>query len=331
MKRFVFTCGDVNGIGPEIVIKTLNKISNKKSNDRFYFICPTNVFNKTINHIKPQFKYKIVDRYKAKEESPVLIINTGGVIQKFGQPTNLSGAIAYKSLKMSFDLVENNKADAIVTAPISKIALKMAGIRFKGQTEMFAKWTGTKNYAMTFLSNRIFVALLTIHIPINNVSNSINSSKLEILLNIIIRMLKQDLSRTDPKIAVLGLNPHAGEYGLIGKDELSVISPIIEKYSDKFLINGPFSPDAFFGSKKYQDFDMIIGMYHDQILIPFKMLTFGKGVNYTAGLPIVRTSPDHGVAYDIAEKYIADESSMVNAYKYARLIVGNRDKLIVKS
>lgn len=331
MKRFVFTCGDVNGIGPEIVIKTLNKISNKKSNDRFYFVCPANVFKKTINHIKPRFKYKIVDRYKPKEESPVLIINAGRVIQKFGQPTNLSGAIAYKSLKVSFDLIKSNKANAIITAPISKIALKMAGIRFKGQTEMFAKWTGTKNYAMTFLSKRISVALLTIHIPINNVSNSINSSKLEILLNIIIRMLKQDLSRTDPKIAVLGLNPHAGEYGLIGKDELRVISPIIEKYSNKLSINGPFSPDAFFGSTKYKDFDMIIGMYHDQILIPFKMLTFGKGVNYTAGLPVVRTSPDHGVAYDIAGKYIADESSIINAYKYARLIVGNREKLFAKS
>ena len=193
---------------------------------------------------------------------------------------------------------------------------------------MFANWTRSSNYVMTFLSHQMNAALYTIHNPLKKIANLLNSKKLKETLNVVIHTLKTDLGLSDFKIAVLGLNPHAGENGIIGNEEKMLIQPVIKNYAKFIDIQGPFSPDAFFGNKSYKNFDMILGMYHDQILIPFKMINFGKGVNYTAGLPIVRTSPDHGVAYDIVEKYIADESSIIQAYKYARRIVKNRKKSI---
>ena len=203
----------------------------------------------------------------------------------------------------------------------------MAGINFSGQTEMFARWSNTKNYAMTFLSKKMCAALFTIHHPLKDISKLLTFKRLSTLVDVIINTLKFDLEILEPKIAVLGLNPHAGENGIIGREEIDIIRPVIKKYTKSVEIAGPFSSDAFFGSKAYKNYDMIIGMYHDQVLIPFKILNFGGGVNYTAGLPIVRTSPDHGVAYDIAGKFIADESSILQAFKYAKRIVNNRKKI----
>jgi len=144
--------------------------------------------------------------------------------------------------------------------------------------------------------------------------------------DILIHSLMKDMKISDPKIAVLGLNPHAGENGIIGKEEENIIFPAIKSYPKNNLLTGPFSPDAFFANQLYKNYDLVLGMYHDQVLIPFKMINFGKGVNFTAGLPIIRTSPDHGVAYDIAEKNIADASSMIEAFKYAKKITANRFK-----
>jgi 4-hydroxythreonine-4-phosphate dehydrogenase len=169
--------------------------------------------------------------------------------------------------------------------------------------------------------------LFTIHHPLKDVSKLFSYKKLSTLVEVIINTLKFDLEISEPKIAVLGLNPHAGENGIIGKEEIDIISPVVKQYEELVEIEGPFSSDAFFGSKAYKNYDMIIGMYHDQVLIPFKLLNFGGGVNYTAGLPIIRTSPDHGVAYDIAGKFIADESSILQAFKYAKRIVNNRKRI----
>jgi 4-hydroxythreonine-4-phosphate dehydrogenase len=326
MNKFVFTCGDINGIGPEIVIKTLNHISRHKSSDKYFFICPLNIFKDITLRIKPTFRYEIINQNNQNSSASVTVINPGTVKQSIGKSTITSGKTAFNSLVLSYDILKKRQADAVITAPISKTAIKMAGINFKGQTEMFASWSNTNNYAMTLLSKKMCTALLTVHNPVKDISKLLNIKKLSVLVEVIINTLKIDLKIVKPKIALLGLNPHAGENGLIGKEEIEVISPVIKKYSKSVEIEGPFSSDAFFGSKVYQNYNMIIGMYHDQVLIPFKLLNFGVGVNYTAGLPIVRTSPDHGVAYDIAGKFIADESSILQAYKYAKRIVNNRKK-----
>jgi 4-hydroxythreonine-4-phosphate dehydrogenase len=327
MNKFVFTCGDINGIGPEIVIKILNQITRYKTPNKFYFICPSNIFQAVALRIKPTFKYEIVNQKDLDSSAIVTVINSGTVKQSIGKPTITSGKASYKSLVLSYELLRRGVADAVITAPISKTAIKMAGINFSGQTEMFAKWSNTKNYAMTFLSKKMCAALFTIHNPLKDVYKLLNIRKLGALVEVIISTLKIDLQFSEPRIAVLGLNPHAGESGIIGREEIDIISPVIKSYSKSVSIEGPFSSDAFFGSKAYKNYDMIIGMYHDQVLIPFKLLNFGGGVNYTAGLPIVRTSPDHGVAYDIAGKFAADESSILQAFKYAKRIVNNRKKI----
>ena len=328
MNKFVFTCGDINGIGPEIVIKTLNQITRHNTSDKFFFICPLNIFQTATSYIKPTFDYEIVNQKDQSSSTFVTVINSGAAKQSMGKPTITSGKAANKSLVLSYELLRRGDADAVITAPISKTAAKMAGIKFSGQTEMFAKWSNTKNYAMTFLSKKMCAALITIHYPLKDVSKLLNFKKLDTFIKMIIRTLRIDLRVLEPKIGVLGLNPHAGENGIIGMEEIDIISPVIKKHAKLVSIEGPFSSDSFFGSKAYKNFDMIIGMYHDQVLIPFKLLNFGGGVNYTAGLPIVRTSPDHGVAYDIAGKFIADESSILQAFKYAKRIVNNRKKKI---
>ena len=325
MKKFVFTCGDINGIGPEIVIKTLNKISSKTKN-KFYFVCPSNVFIETTKFVKPKFKYEIVKKVDNSSPFTVQVIDLGNARINPCKATSSSGKISYNSIKSAFMLAADKEADAIITAPISKTAFNIAKINFPGHTEMLARWSDTRNYVMMFLSKKLNAALLTIHKPVKMVPRLVTKERLLNTLNILHHTLKIDLNILKPKIAVLGLNPHAGENGIIGVEEEKVIKPLIKRLQSTKKISGPFSPDAFFGAKMYKNYDLILGMYHDQALIPFKLLNFSNGVNYTAGLKIIRTSPDHGVAYDIAWKNKADESSLFSAYKYAELISKNREK-----
>jgi len=322
MRKFVFTCGDINGIGPEIVVKTLNRICDQK-NTSFIFVVPSNVFSEIIKIVKPVFKYEILKEYVDNLTVPVQVIDIGNAAITPGKATKVSGRISFDSLKYAFDLTHTKKADALITAPISKTAFNLANINFPGHTELLAEWSGSKNFLMMFLSKKMKAALLTIHKPIRKVPQLISEERLIKSLQLINSTLKRDFDIPKPKIAVLGLNPHAGEEGLIGNEEETIIKPAIKKVK---YVSGPFSPDAFFGSKKYSEFDMILGMYHDQVLIPFKMKNFSSGVNFTAGLDIVRTSPDHGVAYDIAWKNIANETSLYYAYKYARMISFNKSK-----
>ncbi|MHB8580481.1 MAG: 4-hydroxythreonine-4-phosphate dehydrogenase PdxA [Ignavibacteriaceae bacterium] len=323
MNKFVFTCGDVNGIGPEIVIKTLNKIYLNKD-DRFYFICPNEVFLNTIKKTKPHFKYKFLSHAEDTKIASISIVDIGETKQRTGTPTVESGTSAYNAILLAFHYAKSNFVDAIITAPISKTALKLAGINFPGHTEILSSLCKTSDYAMTFLSSKLNAALLTIHEPIKNIPNLITSIALHNKFEVVIRMLKEDLRIEAPKIAVLGLNPHAGENGFIGREEKEIIIPLLKKNKYAKYFSGPFPPDAFFANRLYKNYNLTFGMYHDQVLIPFKLLNFGKGVNYTAGLPIIRTSPDHGTAYDIAGKNIADESSMLEAFYYAKKIVRNR-------
>ena len=325
MNKFTFTCGDINGIGPEIVIKALNKISST-SKDKFIFICPLNVFKKNLKIIKPSFDYLITDNIRQAFIKQVTVLNIGEYKSVFGKPTIVSGSAAFDAVKMSFRLADNKVVDAVITAPLSKTAVNLAGNNFPGHTEMYADWSNVKNFVMMFLSERMNAALATIHEPIKKVPGLIKLNPLKKKAEVILNSLIKDLNISSPQIAVLGLNPHAGEEGLIGKEEQNILKRLINIKEFKNYLSGPFSPDAFFANRMYKNFDLVLGMYHDQVLIPFKLINFGAGVNYTAGLPIVRTSPDHGTAFDVAGKGIANESSIIKAYQYAKKIVINRKR-----
>ncbi|MDR3626499.1 MAG: 4-hydroxythreonine-4-phosphate dehydrogenase PdxA [Ignavibacteriaceae bacterium] len=323
MSNFVFTCGDINGIGPEIVVKTLNKIT-KGSKDEFVFVCPKNIFKYAAKIIKPEFEYSVSDKTGSRNKKQVLILNTGTYKQNTGAPTIDSGMSSFDSIEASFQLLKDRYSDAVITAPISKTAIKMAGKNFPGHTEMFAGWCNVDNFVMMFLSGRMNAALATIHEPIKKVPGLITKRLLNKKIDVIFNTLKRDLRISSPRIAVLGLNPHAGENGLIGSEEEKILKPFIFQSKFSEYLSGPFSPDAFFANRLYKNFDLVFGMYHDQVLSPFKLINFGSGVNFTAGLPIVRTSPDHGTAFDIAGKGTADASSMISAFNYAKRIVKNR-------
>ena len=325
MSKILFTCGDVNGIGPEIIIKSLNSVT-RKSGNKFYVICPRKTFLETSKIVKPEFDFLFSDKFKDIEKGIVSVITLKDIPGKYGYPTKASGKTAFKAIKLAVELANAKNIDAILTAPISKTAFKIAGVNFPGHTEMLAEYSNTKNFVMTFLSPKMKASLVSIHEPVKKVAGLISERKLNNTFDVVIQSLKIDFNINMPKIAVLGLNPHAGENGSIGKEEEQVIKPAIKSYRFKKFLSGPFSPDAFFANRLYKNFDMVIGMYHDQVLIPFKLLNFGGGVNYTAGLPIIRTSPDHGVAYDIAVKNMANPSSMIQAYKYAEKIVKNRKR-----
>ena len=326
MLRLSITCGDINGIGPEITIKTINKIY-KPGRRGIYYFCPANVFERTASLIKPSFEYQIVKNpNKISANQKVVVVDIGKSKQSIGKPSANAGKVAFKSISDSYDSVKNNLADAVVTAPVSKTSFELAGINYPGQTEIFADLCEAKNYMMVFLSKKMICGLVTIHEAIKNVPRLITKSRVAKSIKILNDILREDLNINSPKIAVLGLNPHAGEAGRIGTEEITVISPAITSVENSIDAYGPFVPDAFFAMKQYKDFDASLGMYHDQLLIPFKMMNFNNGVNFTAGLPVIRTSPDHGTAYGIAGKGTANEKSMIEAVKWAEKIVKNRKK-----
>jgi 4-hydroxythreonine-4-phosphate dehydrogenase len=324
MVRLVFTCGDINGIGPEICIKTISKIYNPRKR-QIIFLCPQNVFKNIIRIIPNSFPYKIIDdcSFDSLPNDKVIVIDIGKFKLNFGKPTKDSGSASFNSIVNGISLVKSGIADALITAPISKTAFKLAGINYAGHTELLAEKTDSKNHLMIFLSNKMKCGLVTIHSPIKTVPRLINQKKIVDAIKLLKKSLEDDLGITNPKIAILGLNPHAGEDGNISHEEKEIIEPSICSLKKK-NITGPHVSDAFFGNHLYKKYDAVLGMYHDQVLIPFKMISFNSGVNFTAGLPIVRTSPDHGTAFDIAGLGMANPSSMIQAVKWAEIIFSNR-------
>lgn len=328
MITLVFTCGDINGIGPEICIKTMNAIHNPAER-KIVLFCPANVFEIAASKTVVSFDHELVKETNLKSNEPdkVTIVDLGNIKQNIGKPTKQSGIISYEAIKRAFKLVHLQNADALITAPISKNAFRLAGIKYPGHTELLADLSITKDYLMMFLSDDFICGLATIHEPIKNVSKLLTKTLVRKSIKILKKSLEQDLGANNPKIAVLGLNPHAGERGEIGCEEIESIKPAIYSFKNK-MIEGPFVPDAFFANKMYQSYSAVLGMYHDQVLIPFKMMNFNRGVNYSAGLPIIRTSPDHGTAFDIAGRGIADSSSMEEAVRWAERIIYHRRRFI---
>ncbi len=311
-----FSCGDLNGIGLEIIIKTL-------SDNRLLDFCTPVIFgsNKSINFYRKvmpdvnlvfsavkeitRLNPRQVNLYSCWEEDVAI---TPGQLNETG------GSYAWKSLKAAVEALQNKQIQGIVTAPIHKKNIQSDEFNFSGHTPYLKNAFGVNDVVMLLVASNMRVGLLTEHIPVTELAPFITKEaiirKLQIMQNSLIR----DFGIDKPKIAVLGLNPHAGDEGLIGKEEETIIKPAIKEVKHNGIMAfGPYSADAFFARGQYQKFDAVLAMYHDQGLIPFKSLAIGEGVNFTAGLPVVRTSPDHGTAFDIAGKGIADASSFVAA------------------
>jgi 4-hydroxythreonine-4-phosphate dehydrogenase len=230
---------------------------------------------------------------------------------EWGKPTELGGEMARRSLEMAASDLASNKIDVLVTAPFNKDNVQNADFNFPGHTEYLAKMAGTDKVLMFLVSPALKIGIVTGHVPLKEVSANITKEKITEKLAIMRESLERDFGIPTPRIAVLGLNPHAGDNGLIGTEEKDVILPVVRDQVEKgFHVYGPFGADGFFGSGAYLKFDAVLAMYHDQGLAPFKAIAFDSGVNFTAGLPIVRTSPDHGVAYDLAGQGTADEASL---------------------
>lgn len=326
-KRIAISIGDINGVGPEVVIKTLKSqtlkeitpiiLSSSKVLNYYLDICSTENFNYHQVTTSDEIKDGVINLLECYDDQEISI-NPGGF-------TKESGAYAMQSVKKGLQLCTSQKADALVTAPISKEAVNLAGYHIPGHTEFLADYTYTTDFMMMLVHENLRVGLASIHIPLKEVTAAITKSSLLKYLNVMHSSLKNDFSIEQPRIAVLGLNPHAGDGGVIGNEEQDIISPAIEQAQSKGLeVLGPYPADGFFGNKKYTQFDGILAMYHDQGLIPFKTLSFGGGVNFTAGLPIIRTSPDHGTAFDIAGQNKADPSSFIEAFNLAAQLVDNR-------
>lgn len=322
--KIVITCGDVNGIGPEIIAKSLLYYSTKRASVQFAIIAPERVLQQVLSFLhysRSVHVYKSLKEFiKSTSSVSVYSISTRGL--KPGYATKYSGQTALEALEVAAQMLRAGHADALVTAPISKEAIHLAGSPYPGHTEMLADWFTTENYAMMFHSSKMIGGLLTIHEPLARIERLIKSNRTIAKLFLMHDFLVKDLALNNPEIAVLGVNPHAGENGAIGKTDIWLKGKL---ESLPFPVSGPFPADGFFGTQKYKDYNCIVSPYHDQLLVPFKLLTMDSGVNVTAGLPIVRTSPDHGTAYGIVGKNIASPKSMIAAIDLAIKIVKNRN------
>ena len=321
------TIGDINGIGPEVIIKTLSEANiAKRFTPIIYGSSKVLGYHKNIVSDN-RFSYSNIDHAEKAMSGKVNVINAwqDAVDINIGEATIASGQSAYIALDKAMNDLIDGHIDALVTAPINKNAMKMAEFPYLGHTEYIASRTEAHDSLMLLTSDSIAVGLVTAHIPLSEVAAHITADVVLDKIELLDQSLKIDFGMEGPKIAVLGLNPHAGDTGQIGTEDESEIKPaILAAKENGILAAGPFPADGFFGSGANKKFDAVLAMYHDQGLIPFKVLSFGSGVNYTAGLDVIRTSPDHGTAYDIAGKNLADPSSMRQAIYKAIDIANNR-------
>ena len=319
--------GDPNGIGIEVILKSLEKInfigkftpvifSNYKLIEEQKRIFNVNCEIVPINNIENLSRNSV----------NVFNINNKDFDIEFGKSNSDGGEISRLSLRLAVKFLKNSMIDGLVTGPINKNNIQNNDFNFKGHTD-FLDSCFNGQALMFMVSSEIKIALLTEHIPIDKVVGEITTELIKSRIKLVEMSLKNDFNIKKPKIAVLSINPHVGDGGVIGKHDDIILSPTIQEVSESGIdISGPFASDSFFGTNMYKSFDAIIASYHDQGLIPFKTLTFGNGVNFTAGLDIVRTSPDHGTAYDIAGKNIANPSSFSSAILEALNIIKNRKK-----
>lgn len=318
LPRIGITIGDYNGIGPEVVLKAFN-------DNRLFEQCVPVVYAspKIINHYKQLFALDKLQHQILKSKDPKLLNPKGLNIvncldDEFevqpGENTPAAGAAAVTLLDEALSDLKSGYIEVLVTAPLNKHNIKIEGTEFTGHTEYITRYFDVQESMMFLVNDNLRVGLATNHIPIKDVASKLTAKLIVQKLEIMHHALERDFAIERPKIAVLGLNPHAGDSGLIGKEEKEIIIPAIHKAQEaKIMAFGPYPADGFFGSGAYRKFDAVLAMYHDQGLVAFKSMGFGNGVNYTAGLPVIRTSPDHGTAFDIAGKNQADENSLREA------------------
>jgi 4-hydroxythreonine-4-phosphate dehydrogenase len=335
-----FTCGDLNGIGAELILKSL-------SDNRFLDFCTPVVFasNKVINFYRKSiadvnFSFASVKEFNKVNPRQVNIFNCWEeeVAINPGILTDIGGQYAIKSLLAATRALKDGKIDAMVTAPLHKKNVQSLDFAYTGHTPFLKNFFGVHDVLMLLIAENFRVGLVTEHIPVTDIASNITKDRIVSKLSILHASLKKDFDIERPKIAVLALNPHAGDDGIIGTEEEEIIRPAIkEAKQHNMLVMGPFSADAFFARGQYNKFDAVLAMYHDQGLIPFKSLALGEGVNFTAGLPGIRTSPDHGTAFDIAGKDRADPSSFraaifccIDILKNRRIYEENRKNPINK-
>ena len=319
--------GDMNGIGSEIILKTFE-------DSRMLEFCTPVIFAsiKSMSFFKKHFDSQInfhgINEINQVVEGKVNVLNVWKENPniEFGKEDLEIGQFAVKSLEKATEALKNDDIDVLVTAPINKMTIQSDTFKFPGHTNYLAKELGGTSL-MFMVTDELKVGLLTDHVPVKDVSNQITPKLITEKIDLVYNSLIQDFGIERPRIAILGINPHAGDNGVIGVEDDQVMRPTLEKIREKGkLVYGPYSADSFFGSKNYKNFDAILASYHDQGLIPFKTITFGHGVNYTAGLNKVRTSPDHGTAFEISGKGEADESSFKEAVFMAIKIFNNRNE-----
>ncbi|MDY0090502.1 MAG: 4-hydroxythreonine-4-phosphate dehydrogenase PdxA [Flavobacteriaceae bacterium] len=321
--------GDLNGIGNEVVLKTFEDV-------RMLEFCTPVIFAnvKILNYLRKSFGTNTnLHGIDSLEQVIIGKINVLNVWKEnfnleFGVNNEIVGKYAVKSFEAAVKALKDGKVNVLVTAPVNKYNIQSEDFKFPGHTDYLNRELEGEAL-MLMISDNLRVGLLTDHIPVNKVSEHINEGLIRKKVEALKHSLVQDFSIPKPKIAMLGLNPHCGDNGVIGNEDNTVIRPTISKlFEEGNLIFGPYPSDSFFGSRLYKDFDAILACYHDQGLIPFKTLSFGSGVNYTAGLNKVRTSPDHGTAYDIAGKNKADFSSFKEAVFLALDIFKSRENYV---
>ncbi len=306
--------GDLNSISLEIILKTLHDSALSE-------ICVPVLFSsqKTVSYYRKalgleEFNFNPIRDFNQinSKKSNVFICYEEEVNIEIGKPSVVSGKYSKLSLEIATQALVDKKIDVLVTGPFNKHTMIEAGFNYPGHTEYLGdKLGGTP--LMLLCDDNLRVAVATGHMPLKEVAQHITTDGLIKKITQLNNTLKSDFGITKPKIAVLGLNPHAGENGSIGSEEITTITPAIKKTAETMMVYGPYSADGFFGNATYKQFDAVLAMYHDQGLVPFKTLAFNSGVNFTAGLQFIRTSPDHGTAYEIAGKNIADESSFREA------------------
>ncbi len=319
--------GDINGIGLEVIIKTL-------LNEQIYKYCTPIVYGHTkvaSFHRKTlginDFSFLVInDAQQAQKNKPNMINCWEEDVKiELGEATETGGKYAFLSLQRAVEDLISGKIDALVTAPINKYNIQNDDFRFAGHTEYIQEKAGAPDSLMFLMSDDLKVGVVTGHIPVSEIAGKITQEKIVSKLKLMYESLKTDFWIEKPKIAVLGLNPHAGDNGLLGNEENDIIIPAIEAAKKEGVFAfGPYPADGFFGTRTYAKFDAVLAMYHDQGLVPFKTLSFNQGVNFTAGLNVIRTSPDHGTGYDIAGKNIASEASFKEALFMAVRIIKNR-------
>lgn len=322
------TQGDGNGIGYEVIIKAL-------ADERMLDICTPVIYGsskifgfykKQIHNID-QINTNVINSAKDVYHKRVNIVNClpENVFVEPGQPTPESAKCAMTSLQRAVEDIKNGYIDVLVTTPINKRAMVSEGFGYTGHTEYLEKEFGVDEVAMIMVCDRLKVGVVTGHIPLKDVVSQLTAEKIVKKLRLMKSSLQMDFGIDAPKIAVLGLNPHCGDGGLLGDEESQIILPAVKQANaEGILAYGPYSPDGFFGLGNYMKYDAVLAMYHDQGLTPFKALAFEDGVNYTAGLPVVRTSPDHGTAYEMAGRDMADPRSMMSAIYTAIDIYNSR-------